>query len=195
MGNGAAAAFPGLSKAAGWRSRGLEVTSVLPLVARWSRRVVGMKAAHPVELSASCLDPEFGHLGKLAILTPVSGLNLGLAELFPLEFCVSVPPLLLEEARLSFTSSFLPCLLCLTPLPLPSHRSCFLHGFPLLSPTPGLTPAPCCLFGAEFITISIMCLVYKAQHCLTQALGVNHHHRHPGNCPANPEELFCCLQQ
>lgn len=100
MGNGAAAAFPGLSKAGGWRSRGLEVTSVLPLVARWQRSVVGMKAAHPMEASASCLDTEFGHLGKLAMPTPVSDLNLGLAELYTPEFCVSAPPLLLEEARL-----------------------------------------------------------------------------------------------
>lgn len=49
MGNGAAAAFPVLSKAGGWRSRGLEVTSALPLVARWQWRIVGMKAARPVE--------------------------------------------------------------------------------------------------------------------------------------------------
>lgn len=64
----------------------------------------------PCGASASCLDPEFGHLGKLAMPTPVSDTNLGLAELFPPGFCVSAPPLLLEEARLSFTSSFLSCL-------------------------------------------------------------------------------------
>lgn len=50
MGNGAAEAFPALSKAVGWRSRGLEVTSALPLVARWQWQVVGRKAAHPMEL-------------------------------------------------------------------------------------------------------------------------------------------------
>lgn len=193
MGNGAAEAFPVLSKAGaggaeGWRS---------PLSCPWCQMAAAScwhQSCASCGVSASCLDPEFGHLGKLAMPTPVSDLNLGLAELFSLNF-VSVPPLLQEEARQSFTSSFLSCLLHLTPLLLPSHRRCFLHGFPLLSPTPGLAPAPCCLFGAEFITISIMCLVYKAQHCLTQALGVNHHHRHPGNCPANPEKLFCCLQQ
>lgn len=145
--------------------------------------------------SASCLEPELGHLGKLTMPAPASDLNLGPAELFPPEFCVSVPPLLLEKGRLSLTSSLLSCLLCLTPLPLSPHRRCFLHGFPSLSPTLGLPPAPCSLLGAEFITISIMCLVYKARHCLTQALGVNQRRRHPGNCPANPEELFCCLQQ
>lgn len=91
MGNGAAEAFPVLSKAGargaeGWRS---------PLSCPWCQ-MAGASCWHQscasCGVSASCLDPEFGHLGKLAMPTPVSDLNLGLAELFSLNFVFQCLP-------------------------------------------------------------------------------------------------------
>lgn len=106
--------------------------------------------------------------GCLWVFKKISNANSSLksksmpAELFPSELCISVSPVVPEKDKV-FIFSFLSCLLCLTPSKtvLPSHCHCFLHGDALLSATLVLASVPCCLFGAKFITISIMQLVYK----------------------------------